>query len=542
VTGPRVIPKPTTPVLQRGHTLARGLVGAWLFNEVGSTRFIDEPFVIHDYSGYGNHGNATRNSNVTGNTSNALGWVPGPWGYCGLFNGGSFPCAIIIPSSPSLDLSGEEFTLAIRANANSLADSSGLNNLFEWGWNGTSEPVSLRYESNGSVDFSSFSSGGGGWTLTSAAGVIATAAWLHVVAVRSKSRNFTGIYVNGILIASTTFSGATFAPNGNPIIVGGAYINGPIQRGLNGYIDSALVYRRALAPTEVAALYQDQYAMFRDTSLFLKAAANTNASISGAGCSALAGSLAPQDSFTIGGAQAAAQAGSVSAGVAISGAQVAAQAGSVQPAISVPLAGAGCSALAGSISKAISIALSGASASAQAGTVSFSGSINAPITGAQVSASAGSVAETDTIALSGAAVAAQAGQVSFSNALNVPLTGAQANTGAGSLAPAITTKALIGAAAAAQAGAVFSSINLAPLGAAAIGQAGILAETARFSLLGAAAAALAGHVAVSIGAAVLLASARLVRVAGEARLVRPPGESRLVRLGADARTITPGAS
>lgn len=46
-----VRPKPINPVLQKGHSLAQGLLLAWLFNEGGGTK-------IQDYSGHGWHGTA----------------------------------------------------------------------------------------------------------------------------------------------------------------------------------------------------------------------------------------------------------------------------------------------------------------------------------------------------------------------------------------------------------------------------------------------------------------------------------------------------
>ena len=62
--------KPLPPRLQRGHPLARGLVGAWEFTE-GSG------LMAYDSSGYGNHGTL----------ENGAAWSGGRAGSAALFGG-----------------------------------------------------------------------------------------------------------------------------------------------------------------------------------------------------------------------------------------------------------------------------------------------------------------------------------------------------------------------------------------------------------------------------------------------------------------------
>lgn len=82
-------------------------------------------------------------------------------------------------------------------------------------------------------------------------------AWYHVTGILSKSNGFVKIYVNGKLEATVNFSrGATAREFGTETWKLG--IAGPdyprFREAMNGKIDDARIYRRALSDAEVAAL------------------------------------------------------------------------------------------------------------------------------------------------------------------------------------------------------------------------------------------------------------------------------------------------
>ena len=83
---------------------------------------------------------------------------------------------------------------------------------------------------------------------------LALGTWTHVAAVRSGSS--AKIYFDGVEAASGTISG-TGTTSANPLRIGAGWLGGSASNFLSGRIDEPRIYNRALAPTEITALYEN---------------------------------------------------------------------------------------------------------------------------------------------------------------------------------------------------------------------------------------------------------------------------------------------
>lgn len=250
----------------------------------------------------------------------------------------------------------------------------------------------------------------------------------------------------------------------------------------------------SITPTFTASNGGTAYITF--TIALKPASGSPSVNLSGAGCVASAGSLAPNDVITIGGASATASAGSVTSGPPVGGASVSALAGSASLIISKSLSGAAATASAGSVSETDAVSPAGAAVTASAGSVGDT--VSPSSSGAAVTAMAGNLALTEAVSLVGAAVTALAGSVSFSNALNVGISGAQVSANAGLVSDGVAPNSA---------------------GAAATALAGTLSEVDALSLIGAAISALAGSLADVVSPAA--AGAQVVAQAGSVSFSGP---------------------
>lgn len=227
-------PRRGEAAVNRQHPLARGLVGAWLFNEGGGT-------TVRDVSGAGNDGTMAN--------MGAANWAVTKYGRGLLY----------IDTSDSVDCSKEiigtgdvSIVSLIRAesrgggnngriidvgtgNATSLGMSSTNNKLY-----GSRNGVSFPVSANNSIPYNT---------------------WRHVVFAAGASSQTANYYINGEL--SGTANQATGAPDLDG--ASGLYIGNRSDntRGFDGDIVYLLIYDRVLSPSEAIMLYADPWRAFR---------------------------------------------------------------------------------------------------------------------------------------------------------------------------------------------------------------------------------------------------------------------------------------
>jgi len=228
--------KPWRPVLQGGHPLAHGLVGAWLFAERGGT-------ATRDTSGYTN----------TGTLTNGPVWGTGLFGPHLTFAAASSRY-VSIGNVSSVDMSSTAgFTLSawIRfTNTGSYKEIIG-------------KGVNTDYEimvDNGQKIL--FSNNAGGYKQMLSVATISVNTWYHIAGVKSYADTTGRIYINGVLNATSTSMGGAAANSSNPLLIG-ARTTGTPTLFFNGDIAGAMVWNRPLTARDVATLYADHWAMVR---------------------------------------------------------------------------------------------------------------------------------------------------------------------------------------------------------------------------------------------------------------------------------------
>jgi hypothetical protein len=149
-------------------------------------------------------------------------------------------------------------TISLWVNPTTLAD--GSNMILKDSTNGNCS-YSLVYDLNGFVTFNSCSGGfyGTGMaTISSAAGVVSTSTWTHLAVVSTGGT--AKLYKNGVEISSGSFpySGgdSTIFNSNSAFSLGGGTVNGSATY-MNGKLDDARVYNRALSALDIAALYNN---------------------------------------------------------------------------------------------------------------------------------------------------------------------------------------------------------------------------------------------------------------------------------------------
>ncbi len=199
----------------------------WLhMNEpVGSTTFVDSSFL-------GNNGACSGASCPTA-TGSAL-----------TFDGGD---VVSIPDDETLDLTQYTLAMAIKPTQSSpsvlLTKTSG---------DGSAQNYSLSFSAN-QVQFFTFGGCAGEGGINS----IQTPAlplnqWSHIAATYDGSTK--RLYLNGMEVASASFSGAACLTN-DPVTIGGRDFLGSVVSGFTGQIDEVEIYPSALDANTVAARY-----------------------------------------------------------------------------------------------------------------------------------------------------------------------------------------------------------------------------------------------------------------------------------------------
>ncbi|HVB17250.1 MAG TPA: LamG domain-containing protein [Stellaceae bacterium] len=237
--------KPLPPRLQRGHPLARGLVGAWEFGEGSGT-------IAYDSSGYGNHGIFTAIPVPT--------WGGGPAGSALQFDGtGSAGGYLSVAHQYGLT---NAITFVASVNFNSLTgwqDFLGQNSSNS-GWssgslyfqkctNGT--PGAGRVANSPGIIFPTSSSDGasGAYDPTP---VVINKQYLFVATYDGQTLRF---YTNGVQAAAVSRTGNIAPQAGNLNIGAGYYLSGVVDW-LSAALSFVRIYNRALSAAEVALLYQ----------------------------------------------------------------------------------------------------------------------------------------------------------------------------------------------------------------------------------------------------------------------------------------------
>lgn len=281
---PAAFAKPAWPILQPGHSLAQGLVGAWLFNDGGAVRDVNETYTIRDFSGNLNDGLSSVNS---GNGWHLV-WQGGLFGMGGYFQiagGGAQNTYVDIPTpnarSNSLDnvLKGGQISFGGWARIDANSGSLNLGYLFGKTYDGSAEPLVLRIAGSSSlnVELSSFNVSGFSWSgnpsINNFVNLSACPRWCHIIGVVNLVKGYATLYLDGVRGPSNAISGTLNSSN----IGTGAWRIGnsgssATGRNWQGLIDDILMWNRALTDDDVRALYQDQFAMFRAPSLFKAAA------------------------------------------------------------------------------------------------------------------------------------------------------------------------------------------------------------------------------------------------------------------------------
>ncbi len=225
-----VRPKPLVGTqIDRGHPLARGLVGAWLMNEGAGS-------VVRDVSGNG----------YTGAITSAT-WSPGRFGTC-LAMGGSGT----VNAGDIEVLDGcSALTISIWCMATTLGfpDIGVLVNKDA----GSARSFYLRVGTKETLSFGVYNSDGTlGSTTSDAFWKSDAGTWRHIVGVWDGTT--VSAYINGVL-------------NGTPGSLSGVMRSNAYSVGIGtdwpGSIDGPMVWRRALTASEIQSLYRDPYQMFR---------------------------------------------------------------------------------------------------------------------------------------------------------------------------------------------------------------------------------------------------------------------------------------
>lgn len=214
--------KPNWPRVQRGHPLARGLVGAWKFTE-GSG------LTAYDSSGFGNHGTLT----------NGPTWIGGPRGSLGNFARTSsqyVDCGS--PAMPTI--------VTVLATVLVLDTTATQKTIVSKGYDAANTQWELIITTAGNkFRFQAYipPSGRG----ATAGSTVATNTFYRLAGL------YTGatyqIYVNGVLDGSSTDTGPI--ATAKKLEIGAVDNNGAAANFWNGYIDDVLIYNRALSAAEI---------------------------------------------------------------------------------------------------------------------------------------------------------------------------------------------------------------------------------------------------------------------------------------------------
>ena len=225
--------KPSNPQINRSHPLARGLVGAWAFQDGGGA-------TLRDVSGHGRDG-------TFGGTPT---WISSERGGALDFTGGTNTDYIDLGNKADYKpAAGQGISFSAWARPDTL---SGWDCVYGHRNSGTSSAITLFRGAAGQFDIAFLSNGRADGTAESIAGVFAAGVWVHLVAVRRSDGQVDG-YVNGVKTTlSYTCSGAIDDQDESACIGRHTY---DTAQDWDGQIQDFRIWSRALADSEVIDLY-----------------------------------------------------------------------------------------------------------------------------------------------------------------------------------------------------------------------------------------------------------------------------------------------
>jgi len=230
-----VLPKPTRGLqLNKGHLLARGLVGCWLFNEGTGGK-------VYDLSGNGDVGTLQGNAYFTSGKFGSALEFDGTGDYVDCGNGAGNVT--------------DGMTWAFWVNMNDMSGSQDHEFLSKYTALGTNRAyrIATSIADNKILRFMASEDGSGGtvsgndWS-----DFFSFGEWIFVAITKQGST--LSAYKNGVYVSSKT-----------DIIWTGAVTSfkiGGKSTYFNGLIDHVMIFSRALCASEIARLYREPFAMF----------------------------------------------------------------------------------------------------------------------------------------------------------------------------------------------------------------------------------------------------------------------------------------
>ena len=219
------------------------LVGWWKLDEMAGD-------VAADSSGLANHGTL----------KNGPMWVRGRIGGALEFaNNDETKIYVDIPNSPTLEKVHEaDYTVAAWVKPKCLPPGTDITPaygiLVKQGWH-----IGLVYDQDGLFKMQHHLRDVSNTYMLVKSAPKAPSVWYHVVGVVSRTDGFVKIYVNGVLEATASFPPGSAAREFEEVtwklgIAGPEYNH--FREAMDGMIDDARIYRRALSDAEVAALVE----------------------------------------------------------------------------------------------------------------------------------------------------------------------------------------------------------------------------------------------------------------------------------------------
>jgi len=208
-----------------------GLVCYWSFDEASGT-------TVYDYSGYSNNG--TMYSSTTPYDFHTS--ANCKLGSCASFDG--VDDYVDMGNGASLNINNE-ITVSLWVEPNLINGQQGV--LSDSGLWSNHYYIYLRNEVNAQYAW------GVSYTNWFRTGNMLVGQWQHIVGVYSKTTGVANLYINGVLIASGSWT-SPIVTSFNKLYIGQAPgIAAPVF--LNGLIDDVRIYNRALSAAEIKALY-----------------------------------------------------------------------------------------------------------------------------------------------------------------------------------------------------------------------------------------------------------------------------------------------
>ena len=238
MSDPRI--KPRVPAVNHEHPLAKGLIGAWLFQAGGG-------LVGRDVSG---HGHESSNGSTA--------WRRSPYGPALLFPGGT-PGPYMIAQRGDTTLA--HFTISLVFKAPTQANTywySLFNANSSSGGGAADNDIVIWFEAKS--PYWRYSLNINNLTASATTGHIhENDVWTNLVCTYDQTA--LKIYKNGVLEASSAASVALNQTGTNWEFAGWA--NAVPTRTTTCTMSSAMIFDRALSEAEIADLYRDQWSLFR---------------------------------------------------------------------------------------------------------------------------------------------------------------------------------------------------------------------------------------------------------------------------------------